>query len=310
MPSKKISFVIPVYNEAQNIRPLFCELGKVLQQLPYGFEIIYVDDGSTDTSLLEIRKLAQEDSRVFFIELSRNFGQQHALRAGMDLAKGDCVISMDCDLQHPSEMITQLISRWEEGYDVVYTKRLFDKKLPWLKRQTSSMFYRVLNMLSDTQLDNGVADFRLLSRNVLNALSGLQETGLFLRGQVKWVGFRQYGIEYYARERHAGSSKYSFRKMLAFALQGILSFSIKPLYLILYIGIGLSFLGGLVLAWLAITYLSVRHVSQLALILSLIVFLFGIQLTVIGVIGVYLGRIAVEARQRPLYLIRDTNYNL
>jgi polyisoprenyl-phosphate glycosyltransferase len=308
MPSKKVSFVIPVYNETQNIRPLFTELTTVLNAVQHSFEIIFVDDGSTDGSLREIQKLASEDNRVFYIELSRNFGQQHALKAGMDIANGDCVISMDCDLQHPSDLIIQLITKWEEGYDVVYTKRQFDKKLPWLKRQTSGMFYKILNMLSDTQLDTGVADFRLLSRDVLNALVGLNETGLFLRGLVKWVGFKQYGVEYYARDRHSGASKYSFRKMMTFAMQGILSFSIKPLYIILYSGLALSFLTGAALAYFVMVYFINHGISPMKLMVSFIAFLFSVHLVVIGVIGVYIGRVAIEARNRPLYLIRDTNY--
>src|ERR1044071_8236368 len=201
MTPKKISFVIPVFNEALNVRPLYQELTKILSNVKHAFEIIFVDDGSTDDSVAIIRELGSQDQRIFYIELSRNFGQQYALKAGMDIAKGDCVISMDCDLQHPSEVVLQLIEKWEEGYEVVYTKRLPDKTLPWLKRKTSDMFYRILNILSDTKLESGVADFRLLNRNVVQAITTLNESGMFLRGLVKWVGFKQTRIEYHAHDR-------------------------------------------------------------------------------------------------------------
>ena len=213
---KKISFVIPVCNEGANIRLLYEELKSVLHKIPYQYEFIFVDDGSTDDSLNLIKKLSQEDSRVFFIELSRNFGHQYALKAGLDVSMGDCAITMDSDLQHPPEVVKQLIDKWEQGYDVVYTRRREDKNLPRLKRRTSAFFYAILNSLSDVKLESGSADFRLMNRTVLNAFNHLNENELFIRGLIKWAGFRQTAVDYIPRERHIGKSKYNFKKMVSF----------------------------------------------------------------------------------------------
>ncbi|HMJ67400.1 MAG TPA: glycosyltransferase family 2 protein [Cyclobacteriaceae bacterium] len=308
MTSQRISFVIPVFNESANIRPLHQELSKVMKNAGHAFEIIFVDDGSTDDSVEIIRQLGSEDNRVFYIELSRNFGQQYALKAGIDTAKGDCVISMDCDLQHPADIVIQLIKKWEEGYEVVYTRRLPDKRLPWLKRTTSTAFYKILNWLSDTKLESGVADFRLLNRNVVDAISGLTESGLFLRGLVRWVGFRQARIDYVARDRFSGVSKYSLKKMFEFAQQGLLSLTTRPLVVILYWGMLLLFISTGLLVFLTVSYLVTKSVSMLFLIVAIILFFFSWQLIVIGIVSVYMSRLVVEARRRPVYLIRTTNY--
>jgi glycosyltransferase involved in cell wall biosynthesis len=308
MTPKKISFVVPVFNESPNITPLYQELSAVMSNVKHAFEIIFVDDGSTDDSVAAIHGLGSRDRRVFCIELSRNFGQQYALKAGMDIAKGDCVISMDCDLQHPSDVVLQLIQKWEEGYDVVYTKRLPDKTLPWLKRKTSDMFYKVLNILSDTKLESGVADFRLLSRNVVQAIIGLKESGMFLRGLVKWVGFKQARIDYHAHNRHSGVSKYTFKKMVAFALQGVLSFSTRPLFFILYTGLFLLIISLAVLAWIVIDWVTTGEPNWFAVVLDVLLLFFSTQLVMIGIISVYMSRLVAESRNRPLYIVRSTNY--
>jgi glycosyltransferase involved in cell wall biosynthesis len=308
MASRKISFVIPVFNESANIRPLYHELSKVMASVKHTFEMIFVDDGSTDDSVEVIRQLGSEDRRIFYIELSRNFGQQYALKAGIDTANGDCVISMDCDLQHPADVVVKLIEKWEEGYEVVYTRRLPDKRLPWFKRKTSSAFYNVLNWLSDTKLESGVADFRLLNRNVIDVISRLTENGLFLRGLVKWVGFKQARIDYFARDRFSGKSKYSFRKMAEFALQGLLSLSTRPLFFILYCGMAMFLISSGFLAFLVIGYFLAKYVSMFLVILGIIGFFFSLQLIVIGIVSIYMSRLIVDARHRPAYLIRTTNY--
>lgn len=309
MASKKVSFVIPVFNESANIRPLHQELIRVMTNVQHSFEIIFVDDGSSDNSVEVIKQLGSEDKRVFYIELSRNFGQQFALKAGMDTAKGDCVISMDCDLQHPADVVLQLIQKWDEGFEVVYTRRLPDQRLPWFKRKTSNAFYSTLNILSDTKLESGVADFRLLNRNVVDAISGLNENGLFLRGLVKWVGFRQARVDYHARDRFSGKSKYTFKKMFAFALQGLLSLSTRPLFFILYFGMIMWVLSTAALVYVAIRYFAVHSVSMFWLIAAVIMFFFSLQLIVIGILSIYMSRVVVEMRRRPIYLIRATNYN-
>lgn len=306
--NKKVSFVIPVWNEALNITKLYSELTTTLSQVPYKYELIFVDDGSTDESLGMIKSLSQNDSSVFYIELSRNFGHQFALKAGLDMANGDCVISMDCDLQHPPQVVKNLLIKWEEGYDVVYTRRNEDKNLPWLKRKTSSIFYMILNRLSDLKLENGTADFRLMSRNVLNAFSHLNESELFIRGLIKWAGFRQTAVDYDPRERYSGRSKYDFKKMLSFGLRGITSFSVKPLKLIAYLGMILFLISTILVPYAIISYMLGKTVSGWTSLMILITFFGSLQLLMLGIVGLYISKIVVQSKQRPLYFVRETNY--
>jgi polyisoprenyl-phosphate glycosyltransferase len=306
----KISFVIPVYNEVSNIAFLYKELTETLSTINYEYEFIFVDDGSQDESLSIIKKLSETDQRVFFIGLSRNFGHQYALKAGLDRAQGDCVISMDCDLQHPPEVVKELIAKWEEGYDVVYTRRAEDKNLPRLKRKSSAFFYMVLNSLSDIQLENGTADFRLMNRNALDAFAHLNETELFIRGLVKWAGFRQTAVDYYPRERYAGKSKYNFRKMLSFAFRGITSFSVKPLKLIAYLGMILFLISMILVPYALISYFIGYAVSGWTSLMISVIFFGSLQLLMIGIIGLYLSKLVIQSKHRPLYFIRETNYIL
>ncbi|WP_333818858.1 glycosyltransferase family 2 protein [Ohtaekwangia sp.] len=307
--TKKISIIIPVFNEATNITPLYRELMEVFANIRYEYELIFVDDGSTDNSLAAIKALAQANARVFYIELSRNFGHQYALKAGLDISNGDCVISMDCDLQHPPEVILQLIAKWEEGFDVVYTRRLEDKKLPWLKRKTSLFFYSLLNRLSDIQLENGTADFRLMNRNVLNAFTYLNENEFFIRGLIKWAGFRQIAIEYTPRERYSGDSKYNLKKMMSFALRGITSFSVKPLQMIAYLGLTLFVISLILIPYALISFLLGATVSGWTSMMITIIFFGSLQLLMMGIIGIYLSKLVIQSKQRPLYFIRETNYD-
>ncbi len=309
-PVKKISFVIPVYNEGGNIRILYEELIAVLNEIRHAYEFIFVDDGSTDESLALIKELAKEDSRVFYVELSRNFGHQYALKAGMDLSQGDCVVSMDCDLQHPPEVVKKLVEKWEGGYDVVYTRRKEDKNLPRIKRKTSWLFYALLNKISDVKLENGTADFRLMNRNVVDAFSQLTENELFIRGLVKWAGFRQCAIEYTPRERYAGKSKYSFKKMLSFGLRGITSFSVRPLKLIAYLGLILFLISMILVPYALVSYFMGYTVSGWTSLMISIIFFGSLQLLMIGIIGLYLSKVVIQSKQRPLYFIRETNYVL
>ncbi|HEY9049503.1 MAG TPA: glycosyltransferase family 2 protein [Ohtaekwangia sp.] len=307
--TKKISVVIPVFNEASNIEALYRELITVFATIRYAYEFIFVDDGSTDESLAVIKKLSQINEHVFYIELSRNFGHQYALKAGLDLSNGDCAISMDCDLQHPPEVILSLIAKWEEGFDVVYTCREEDKKLPWLKRKTSKFFYTLLNRLSDIQLEHGTADFRLMNRNVLNAFTYLNENEFFIRGLIKWAGFRQTAIKYTPRERHSGDSKYNLKKMLSFALRGITSFSVKPLQMIAYLGLGLFMISLILIPYALVSYLLGEVVSGWTSIMISIIFFGSLQLLMMGIIGIYISKLVIQSKQRPLYFIRETNYD-
>ena len=307
---QKISFVIPVYNEEANIPILYRELTTALAEVPYSVEFIFVDDGSTDESLILIKQLAKSDSRLFYVELSRNFGHQYALKAGLDLSSGDAVITMDCDMQHPPEIIIELLSKWNEGFDVVYTRRSDDENMSWFKRTSSVMFYQLLNWLSELKLEKGTADFRLVSRNVLNAFRSIKESELFLRGLVKWAGFRQIAVDYKPSQRYAGESKYSFKKMLSFAFRGITSFSVKPLKLVAFVGLFMFIISLILIPYALISYFLGQTVSGWTSLIISIIFFGSLQLLMLGIIGLYLSKIAIQSKQRPLYFIRETNYPL
>jgi polyisoprenyl-phosphate glycosyltransferase len=309
MPNtQKISFVIPAYNEASNVVKLYNELILVIASQPYQFEFIFIDDGSTDETLQIIRSISKKDPRVFFMELSRNFGHQNALKAGLDLANGDCVITMDSDLQHPPAVVADLIKYWEEGYDVVYTRRREDKKLSWFKRKTSNLFYTLYNKLSDIKLEEGTADFRLMARNVVDAFANLRENELFIRGLIKWSGFQQIAVEYVPHERFSGQSKYSITQMVSFAFKGITSFSVKPLKLATYTGLTLFLFSMVLVPYALISYfLGVAASGWTSIMIS--IFFFGsLQLLIMGIIGLYLSKLVIQSKQRPLYFIRRTNY--
>jgi dolichol-phosphate mannosyltransferase len=309
MMQKKISIVIPVYNEAANIAILYQELSSQLSNVSYLTEFIFVDDGSVDGSLQVIKDLAAANANVFYIELSRNFGHQYALKAGLDVSNGDCVVSMDCDLQHPPEVVVQMIRKWEEGYDVVYTRRNVDKKLSWLKRKTSSFFYLLMDKISDLKLEKGTADFRLMNRTVLNAFASLNESELFIRGLVKWAGFRQTAIDYDPRERYSGKSKYNLKKMVSFAFRGITSFSVRPLQMIAYLGIFLFLVSMILVPYALISYIMGKAVSGWTSLMISVIFFGSLQLLMIGVLGLYVSKLVIESKQRPHYFIRDTNYS-
>ena len=300
-----ISVIIPAYNEAGNIKMI---AQRVLEQLRNieSFEIIFVDDGSTDATLEEIREIIKNMDNIKLISLSRNFGHQNALKAGLDYSAGDCVISMDADLQHPPELLCQLINKWKEGYDVVYTIRKDTHGISWMKKVTSKIFYKIINRLSDVEIPLGAADFRLLDRKVVNELKKMDEKWLFIRGLISWLGFKQIGIEYTAQPRHIGNSKYSIAKMMAFAIQGITSFSILPLRVSLLFGGIISFIAFLY----AIYALYIKFFTNIAItgwtsLLISVLFLGGIQLFVLGIIGEYLGKMFIEGKSRPNYVIKE-----
>ena len=232
---KKVSIIVPCYNESDGLFLFYDELRKH-QPKKYHYEIILVDDGSSDETLKSIKKINAANNDVHYISFSRNFGHQYALKAGFDLCTGDCAICLDSDLQHPPELIPQLLDKWELGYESVMTKRLNHDSISLFKKLTSHFFYKLSNRLSDVKLENGVADFRLLDRKVIDALKNFSEDQLFLRAVIQWLGFRQTYIEYKAGERCAGESKYTLRKMISFALSGISAFSIKPLRFSIYLG--------------------------------------------------------------------------
>jgi glycosyltransferase involved in cell wall biosynthesis len=298
-----ISIIIPVFNEEENIKELQNRLSKVLFKEDY--EIIFIDDGSKDHSEEIINELSQKDSKVQGIILSRNFGHQFALTAGMDFAKGDAVIMMDADLQHPPELIPQFIEYWRKGYDIVYSVRKDSSSTFNLKVVTSKMFYSLFKKLSGLDIPLGAADFRLLSRPALNSLKSCHERTRFLRGLVSWIGYKKIGLDYAPRERFAGVTKYPFRSMMRFALEGICSFSSIPLNLSVWMGFIVSLIGfayGLYAIWSKL-FTNQAMPGWTSTLVS-VLFLGGVQLISIGIIGSYLSRIYEEVKQRPLYVVR------
>ena len=303
-----LSIVIPTFNEEGNIEILYSKLIETLTPLEIDeFEFVFVDDGSQDRSLELIKKLSTDDSRVKYISFSRNFGHQPALKAGLDHAKFAGVISLDADLQHPVELIPEMIEKWKNGAEVVYTKRK-DVSLPWFKRTTSKLFYRIINTLSQIKLEDGVADFRLLDQKVIHALRAYKESNLFIRGLIPALGFKQESIDYTPHKRFAGETKYSFSKMIRFALTGITSLSAKPLYFSIYFGVFFAMLAfnyGLY----AIYIFAFGHeaIPGWTSIIASILLIGGIQLIMIGIIGIYLGKVFAQSKGRPNYIIAEKN---
>lgn len=309
MNKPEISIVIPTYCEEGNIVELYEQLQIELSKIDVqSFEIIYVNDGSHDDSLRNIKELTTKDERVKFIHFSRNFGHQNALRAGLDFAKGDAVISMDADLQHPPELISTLIEHWRAGNKVVYTKRKDTNDLSFFKKLTSKMFYKLVNYLSETKLEEGTADFRLLDRSVVEALKNFNENNLFYRGIIPGLGFKQHGLEYIPNERFSGNTKYTFSKMVRFALTGITSSSAKPLYFSIYLGAFLalcSFFYALYAIYVSI--FTTEAVAGWTSTIASILFIGGIQLMMLGIVGIYLGKLFSESKKRPNYIIEESN---
>ncbi len=306
-----ISIVIPSFNEESNIEVMVNALHDVMQKLAYDYRLVFVDDGSSDNSLNVLENLSKADSRLFYIELTRNFGHQNALKAGVDMVKdnSDAVITMDGDMQHPPTLIPDLIKKWEEGYDVVYTIREEDKALSYFKNKTSKGFYSLMNKLSEVKFEPGTADFRLMDKRVANVFADFSENELFIRGIINWIGFRQFAINYQPHARFSGKSKYTIGKMFRFALQGITSFSTRPLHIAIFLGLALSLFAFLFYVIYVIYSIYYGHViSGWASVISTVVFFGGLNLIVLGIIGIYIGKLFIQSKGRPNYLIRNSNY--
>ena len=308
-PKAKISLVIPCYNEEAALESFYAEL---VRQLPddYQFEIILVDDGSKDETLNCIKKLAEQDNRICYISFSRNFGHQNALKAGFDHASGDCAICMDADLQHPPQHIKTFIEKWTEGYDIVHSIRTDESTIGKRKKCSSKVFYKILNHFSDVEIQSGMADFRLIDRKVLDQLKNFSENFIFYRGLFPWMGFRQTSISYVANERVAGQTKYTFGKMVRFASIGLTSFSVKPLRYSIYLGLMFAFLAFAYLIYAVLVFLFTDWAitGWTSLVVS-IMFFGGINLIMLGVIGEYLGKLFIESKRRPNYLVAESNIN-
>ena len=309
--NKSIAIVIPSFNEATNIDVLIHALNETIENLNYNFKFIFVDDGSSDETVAILKEKSKEHQHIFYLELSRNFGHQNALKAGIDLVKNDvdAIISMDGDMQHPPKIIPKLIQKWEEGFEVVYTIREEDKKLGFIKNKTSNLFYGLMNKLSDIKFEPGTADFRLIDKKVAQVFSDFTENELFIRGIINWVGFKQFAIHYEPNERYSGKSKYTVGKMMRFAVQGITSFSTKPLSMAIILGISLSVMA--FIFYIAYVLYSVYYghvISGWASVITTVVFFGGLNLVVLGIIGVYIGKLFMQSKGRPNYLISSTNY--
>ncbi len=302
-----LSIVVPAFNESSNIAPLVDGLLPILDSLMRNYEVIIVDDGSSDETWSQISEVARKTPTIRGIKLSRNFGHQHALLAGIHAARGDAVISMDADLQHPPEVIVKLISHWDAGSKIVYTKRVQEEKSGLFKRLSSRYFYRVFSWLSGVQVSSGTSDFRLLDRQVINELKKFQDVDLFLRGAVQWLGFANTAttVEFQVGQRHAENSKYSLRQMIGFASTAIVSFSTKPLIVGIWLGIITSFLAFLELVYILYKVYSGVVVPGWASTLGVIAFLFGILFMILGVIGTYLASIHTALQSRPKYVIEE-----
>lgn len=300
------SIVAPIYNEVDSLPHLYRRVKQVMTPLREPWELILVDDGSTDGSTDAIRALAKRDRRIRPVIFARNFGHQIAITAGWDYARGDAVVIIDADLQDPPEAIPDLARKWKEGYDVVYAIRAEREGESWFKRFSASVFYRLIYRITDVRIPVDTGDFRLMDRKVVDVLKSMRERHRFPRGMSAWVGFRQIGVEYKRSPRFAGVTKYPFNKMLLLALNAITSFSYFPLQVATYFGF---FSAGLaILAIPLVIYLRMAGIPQFtgqATTLIAVLFLGGIQLISLGVLGEYIGRLYDEAKGRPLYITRE-----
>ncbi|MCR4277191.1 MAG: glycosyltransferase family 2 protein [Candidatus Roizmanbacteria bacterium] len=300
-----LSIIIPVFNEEQNIEPLIKRLIPILKDSPY--EIIFVDDGSKDKTTSIVKKHSEKNKNIKLISFYRNFGHQMALTAGYEVARGECVITIDADLQDPPEIIPQMIEKWQKGAKIVYARRNERQGENFFKKFTATAFYELINLLSDTPIPQEVGDFRLLDRQVVNFLKNLRERPSFLRGIVAWGGFPTEFVYFKRDKRFSGQTHYGFFKMLNFALEGITSFSVKPLRIATYFG----FMSG-IFGFLGIIYELIRKaispesfVIGWAGLFTAIMFIGGIQLITIGIIGEYIGKIYQEVQKRPRYIIKE-----
>jgi polyisoprenyl-phosphate glycosyltransferase len=305
-----VAIVVPVYNEEEVIQTFHQQLCQVIDALPYSFRIVYVNDGSADATADTLRALQTLDPRVSVLELSRNFGHQAALTAGLDAAEGDYVISMDGDGQHPPTLIPEMLDLARAGYEVVITQRMDTQSTSVFKRTTSDLFYRMLNQVGDTRVIPGGADFRLLERRAVDALRAMPEYHRFLRGMVSWIGFHSIILPYQPSDRLAGKSKYTFKKMARLARDAVFSFSLVPLYVGLSLGALLLILAIIEMIYVLSFWISGQQASLSAgwsSLMFVILVVGGILMILLGFIGVYIGYIFQEVKHRPVYLLRQVS---
>ena len=302
----KYSIIAPIYNEIDNIPSLYQRVKEVMDSSGESWELILVDDGSTDGSTEKIRELAQKDKTVRPVIFARNFGHQVAITAGWDYARGDAMVIIDADLQDPPEVILELAKKWKEGYEVVYAVRAEREGETWFKKFTAAMFYRLIYSITDVKIPVDTGDFRLMDRKVVDVLKLMKERHRFPRGMSAWVGFRQIGVQYKRAARVAGVTKYPFRKMLKLALNAITGFSYFPLQVATFFGFVSAGISILAIPVVAALRLAGSHFfeGQTTTLIS-VLFLGGVQLISLGILGEYIGRLYDEAKGRPLYIVRD-----
>ena len=303
-----LSIVCPAYNEEENLIAFHKALAKVMRRLDQNFEVVFVNDGSCDRTLSIMRALREAHSNTAIVDLSRNFGKEIALTAGLDYARGDAVVLMDADLQHPPQVIGEMIDGWREGYDVVYAQRRARKDERWLRRATAEGFYRLMNRIGQAPIPPNVGDFRLLSRKAADAVASLREHHRFMKGVFAWVGFPSKAVLFDVDKRFAGKSKWNFWKLWNFSIEGVTSHTLAPLKISTYLGLAvavLSFAYGFIV--LGKTLLFGDPVPGFPTLAVIVLFLGGVQLIVLGVIGEYLGRVFNETKNRPLYFTNEVS---
>ena len=300
-----LSIVVPVYNEEGNIKSLIREVKAVLTEINVDYEVILVDDGSHDKTWELIQTLGKSDRRIKGLRLSRNFGHQYALIAGLEKATGRAVLSMDGDLQHPPMLITEMLSKWREGYQIVNTYRQDIEVSSSFKRVTSRFFYKFFSFMTDVPISSGTSDFRLIDMIVLENLVSFQDVDLFLRGAINWLGFSTITVPYKAGKRFSGTSKYTFSKMMQFAKGAIISFSTKPLLIGVWLGLITSLLSFMEILYVVIQYARGVTIPGWASVLVVTSFLFGILFIILGILGAYIARIHNALQRRPRYVLRE-----
>lgn len=302
----RYTIIIPVYNEEAVIHETCRRLTWVMNSIGEPYELLFVNDGSEDRTGPIIESYAETDARIKLLDFSRNFGHQIAITAGMDYARGDAIVIIDGDLQDPPELIPAMIEKWQEGYEVVYAQRSERKGETWFKKTTAALFYRLLDRLAEVKMPVDTGDFRLIDRKVCDAMREIREQNRYVRGLISWVGFRQTAIQYVREERYAGQSKYPLKKMLRFSLDGITSFSHKPLKIAVHLGLMISLASFVfLLGALGQKILTANPGAGWAALIACLMMLDGIVLTFVGIAGEYIGRIYDESKKRPLYVLRN-----
>lgn len=304
--SKLISVVVPIYNEEKNIAPLYGELQKVFAGLEYDFEIIFVNDGSQDGSLLELGKISQNDKRVKVIDFARNFGKEIALSAGCHFSQGDTVITIDADLQHPPTLIPEFIKKWKEGFEVVYTVRKENKGASFMKKFTSNIYWWLFGKISSVNSEPHSTDFRLMDKKVVEIFRKFPERGRIFRGIIDWMGYKRTRIEFTAKERNSGAPTYSYRKLIGLAINSFTAFSLLPLRIAGYLGVLISTISSILLAIMFIFEITkVMDFTAIAFFVVANTLLIGVVLVCLGFIALYIARIHDEVVDRPLYIVRE-----